>query len=140
MYDDLSSSGIGATWYVWRRIPLRHDETTRALGALLRSGSSPGVAATGVAVERLHHARPGDARGFVGRLPLGRIFGAPRVEVEVEPWSHTESTIAVRPLDRAPRLRASRYFERAFAVLDRLEALLLARAVEPTTTEMRRAS
>ena len=140
MHDDLLTAATRTSWYVSRRVPLTHDETTRALGDLLRSSADADVLAGDVVVERVLHARPGEARGFLGRLRLGGALGTTRVEVEVEPWSRTDSTIAVRPRRRAPRQRAARYFDRAFLLLRQLEAHLLASAITSERVEMRRAS
>jgi len=141
MRDRDLPSDEATSWYVARRISLPHDDAVHALGDLLRSGPSTVAPIPGVAVDGVHHTRPGEARGFSGRLRLGPVLGAVRVEVEVEPWSRSESVIGLRPARRVPAQRANRYFARALSALDVVAGHLLARAsTAPEQSEMRRAS
>src|SRR5688500_15705007 len=115
MVDDCTTT-LPAGWYVCRRIPAPHTEAMRALGDAPRADPLLLSLGPDVAVDRVAHLRLGEARRFTGRLRLG-LTGSTRVEVEVEPWSRTESAIAVRPLRRAPRARARRYFAHAHDLL-----------------------
>jgi hypothetical protein len=126
-------------WYLSRRIPVSRPEAMRALCDALRADPLLLSMGPDVTMDRVEHLRLGETRGFTGRLRLG-LLGTTRIEVEVEPWSHTESVLAVRPLRRAPRARASRYFAHALGLLAGLETLLLERIVTPVPMEARRAS
>jgi hypothetical protein len=131
MQDDPTITRADTSWYMSRRIPTTRADATRALGEALRTGSLVRGIVPGVVVDGVRHTRPGAASGFTGRLRLGGVFGVTPVEVEVEAWSHSESTLGVRPARRPPKLRADRYFECAFAFLDRLETHLLEHVVVP---------
>jgi hypothetical protein len=126
-------------WYVYRRIPASHTEAMRALCDALRADPLLLSMGPDFAIDRVEHLRLGEARRFTGRLRLG-LAGTTRIEVEVEPWSHTESALAVRPLRRAPRARANRYFAHALALLGDLETCIVERIVTPAPLEVRRAS
>ena len=141
MSHDPTVTRAVTSWHVARRVPVPHADATRALGEALRTGAiAPGTVAD-VTVDTVRHTRPGEARGFTGRLRLGRVLGVIRVEVEVEPWSRTESALGVRPARLPPNNRVDRYFERAIALLDGLETCLLERTVVlPARAEVPRAS
>jgi hypothetical protein len=141
MLNDPTITRADTSWYVSRRIQVPSADATRALGEILRTGSlAPGLVPD-VVVDDVKHTRPGAASGFTGRLRLGGVFGATPVEVELDAWSHSESTLAVRPARRPPKLRADRYFERALAFLDRFGTHLLEHVVvPPERNEVRRAS
>lgn len=141
MLNDPTITRADTSWYMSRRIQATSADATRALGEALRTGSlAPGPVAD-VVVDGVRHTRPGAASGFTGRLRLGGVCGATPIEVEVEAWSQSESTIGVRPARRPPKLRADRYFRCALALLDRLEGHLLEHVVVlPERTEVRRAS
>jgi hypothetical protein len=142
MSHDPTITPAAPSWYVARRIPMSPTDATRALGETLRAGAvAPGRAAD-IAVDGVHHTRPGEARGFTGRLRLGRALTPTiRVEIEVEPWSWSESVLGVRPMRRPPRFRADRYFRRVLSLLDGLEADMVERVGAPAArAEIRRAS
>ena len=128
------------SWYVSRRIPVPTGDATRALGAALRADVLPGAMDPTLAIDGVRYLRPGEVRGFTGRLDLGRLRGTARVEVQVEPWSRSESAIGVRPIGRVPRARADRYFQRAIALIGSLESVTRAWAASPAPVEVRRAS
>lgn len=141
MFQDPSTTRANMSWHVARRVAVPHGDATHALGEAVRTGAiGPGTIAD-VTVDSVHHTRPGEARGFTGRLRLDRVFGVIRVEVEVEPWSRSESALGVRPARRPPVYRGDRYFERAIALLGGLETCLLERIVVlPDREEVSRAS
>ena len=137
---DPTTTAIDPGWYVGRRIAASPAEALQALGDALRADPLMLSMGPDLAVDGVRHRRPGEARGFTGRLRLGPLLGTTRIEVEVEAWSRAESVLSLRPTRRAPRHRADRYFERSVALLGALEAHLLERIVAPEPLEVRRAS
>jgi hypothetical protein len=138
--SDLTITRAEPTWYVGRRIGMTYEDATHALGDLLRRGDTFAGAQAAVTVDTVQHARPGDARGFRGRLRV-RGLGRVRISVEIEPWSRAESALGLRPVGRPPRLRADRYFDAAVALLARLESGLRERVPGSSErSEIRRAS
>ena len=136
MVDDWTTT-LPAGWYVCRRIPAPHTEAMRALGDALRADPLLLSLGPDFTIDRVEHLRLGETRGFTGRLRLG-LAGSIRVELEIEPWSRTESVIAVRPLRRAPRAHADRYFAHTLEALAALETCVLERIVTPGALEVRR--
>ncbi len=136
------------TWYVMERMELPYDAATSALGSIVPVSSIETATEGRLVVDAVRHARPGAVQGFVGRLRCGSMpWQTVTVEVGVEPWSHGESVVAVRPVVRPPRTGADRYFERSRTVLDALRSRLLessptSAAVPPTVAmeELRKAS
>jgi hypothetical protein len=137
---DLTTATPEAGWHVSRRIPARYVDAVQALGDALRADPLLLSLGPDVVVGGVRYLRPGEARGFTARLRLGPVHGATRVEVQVEPWSHGESALGLRPTRRAPRARADRYFVRALALLADLEQCVLDRVSVPEQREVRRAS
>lgn len=132
---------LGTGWYVARRIPVSHTDATHALGEALRIDAVAPETGAVVAIGDVRHTRPGEARGFSGRLRLSRLTRPTPVEVEVEPWSSQESVLGIRPVRRPPAYFPDRYFERALALLADLEKCVCDRvAVEPERPEVRWAS
>ena len=126
-------------WYVARRIAVPCGSASHALGEVLRTGALPDRAP--VVVDTVRHGRPGEARGFTGRLHLRGLHPSVPVEVELEPWSTTDAVLGLRPARRPPTRRADRYFESAIGVLADLESAVLARVMPaPSSFEVRRAS
>jgi hypothetical protein len=141
MFHELAPT-LGTSWYVARRIPVAHDDAMHALGDALRNDAI--VPATDVVtIGDVRHTRPGEARGFSGRLRVGRFVPpiSVEVEVELEPWSGSETVLGVRPARRPPSpLRAARYFDQALDLLADLETCVRDRITVPTAAEVRRAS
>jgi hypothetical protein len=128
------------SWHVFRRLPVRRAGAERALGEAIRAGTFAEAIGSRLVVDDVVHARPGDARGLVGQLRVGRLRTA-RVELEVEPWSPHESALGLRPARRPPRVQPDRYFTAALALLAAIEECVLAHlAIDPEMVEMRRAS
>ena len=138
---DPTSTRDNLSWHVSRRVPVAPADATRALGEAIRAGALTQAMGSALAVEGVCHVRTGEVRGLVGRLRLGRRFRSARVEIEVEPWSHSESALGLRPVRRPPRVQSDRYFASAVALLAALEACLLEHvAIGPEMLEMKRAS
>jgi hypothetical protein len=114
------------SWYVMERMTVPYETATSALGSLVPVSSIERATDGRFAVDAVQHARPGAVRGFLGRLRCGSLpWQTVAVEVAVEPWSHQESVVALRPLGRPPRAGGDRYFAAALTVLDTLRAELL---------------
>jgi hypothetical protein len=126
-------------WCVSRRILASHPEAMRALGDALRADPLLLSVGPGFAIDHVEHLRLGEVQRFTGRLRLG-LAGTTRIEVEIEPWSHRESALSVRPRRRAPRARAARYFAHARQLLVALDGCITERIVTPAPFEVRRAS
>jgi hypothetical protein len=138
MTDDWTAAAP-PTWHVSRRIPASLPEATRALGDALRVDPLLLSLGPGFTIDRVAHLRLGEVQRFSGRLQLG-LAGTTRIEVEIEPWSHRESALSVRPRRRAPRARAARYFAHARQLLVALDGCIIERIVTPAPFEVRRAS
>jgi hypothetical protein len=137
---DLTTTTPEPGWHVSRRIPAPYADAVQALGDALRTDPLLLSLGPDVVVSGVRYLRPGEARGFTGRLRLGSVHGATRIEVQVEEWSERESALGLRPIRRAPRVRADRYFARAVALLADLERCVVDRVSTPDQREIRRAS
>ena len=112
------------TWYLSRRIQLPLEAATTALD-LLTGQLSPGRALGSLRLrEALDAAPPGVSRRLPGRLFLAGLGRPVRVELELTPWSHHESELALRPMKRVPSRRATRYSSTAVTTLDAVRAEL----------------
>ena len=115
------------SWYVMQRLAVPYDAATSALGSIVPVSSIEAATDGRIVVDSVRHARPGAVQGFVGQLRCGKLpWQSVPVEVGVEPWSHRESVVALRPAARPPRLGAQRYFESSLSVLGTLRDELLA--------------
>lgn len=136
-FEDATVRDTG--WYVARRIAVPCGSASHALGEVLRTGGMPDRAP--VVVNSVRHGRPGEARGFTGRLRLRGLRPSVPVEVELEPSSTADAVFGLRPARRPPTWRADRYFESALGVLADLETAVLARVMPALLpVEVRRAS
>jgi hypothetical protein len=132
---------LGTDWYVARRISIAPPDATHALGEALRTDAVEPATGSVVSIREVRHTRPGEARGFSGRLRLGPLAPAMPVEVEIEPWSRSESVLGIRPMRRVPIFHPDRYFDRALVLLADLETCVRDRvSVVAELPEVRRAS
>src|ERR1700724_3646145 len=110
-----------STWFVSRRVRLPLAAAATALDELVEqrrrdttSGSIPLTSGLEVwpAV-----ALSGQARCLGARLRLGGLTRPLRVELELGPWSRTESEVGIRPARRPRPAGAERYWAGASAAL-----------------------
>jgi hypothetical protein len=121
------------TWYVMQRIAVPYEAATSALGSRVPVSTIEMATDGHLVVEAVRHARPGAVEGFNARLRYGALpWQTLSVEVSVEPWSHSESVVALRPTARPPRTNADRYFTSSLTVLDALRDELLASMPAPS--------
>jgi len=132
------------TWYVSRRVGLPLDVAATTLDRVLDEPARtanvprtpPGLAPATVSVTPL----PGSARRLFGALRVDPWPAPIRVELELEPWSSSQSSLGLRPRGRLPRWRAPQYWASAVSTLERLDAQLVAAAPRARRVLLRRAS
>jgi hypothetical protein len=117
-------------WYVSRRVELPLTLAVDAFDRVVRDtheGSAFGSLPDGlVAAPAL--ALPGAGRQLHGRLRTARLSRALPVELELTPWSHTQSELGLRPRRRPVGTRADGYWHWAALTLEHLHSRLLAAA------------
>ena len=130
------------TWHVMERMDVTYDAATSALGTSVPISMIEAATDGRFVIESVQHARPGSVQGFVGRLRCGALpWQQVPVELAVEPWSHRDSAVTLRPTGRPPRAGADRYFGSALTVLGAVRTELLASSVpEIEVPELRKAS
>ena len=132
------------TWYVSRRVKLPLDVAATTLDRVIGrrrpwaddDATRLGLTSATVPVPPL----PGTARRRHGALRMDPWPAPIAVELELEPWSSSHSTIGLRPRRRPPRWRAHRYWASAASTLERLDAELIAAAPRAGWVPVRRAS
>jgi hypothetical protein len=132
------------TWYVSRCVGLPLDVAARTLDRVFdlpdRRASvgrtPPGLTAATVSVTPLS----GSARRLFGALRVDPWPAPIRVELELEPWSSSQSSLGLRPRGRPPRWRAPQYWSSAVSTLERLDAELVAAAPRARWVPRRRVS
>jgi hypothetical protein len=138
--DELTAD---TSWYVSRRVGLPLDVAAATLDHLFDEPdrranldrTRPCLAPATVSVTPL----PGSARRLFGALRVDPWPAPIRVELELEPWSSSQSSLGLRPRGRPPRWRAPQYWASAVSTLERLDAQLVAAAPRPRRV-LRRAS
>src|ERR1019366_2480027 len=127
MMQDL---GPTPSWYVSRRVELPLSLATDAFDRVVgdtHEGSALGalpdafVAAPAVSLS-------GAGRQLQGRLRTARLRRALPAELELTPWSHTQSELGLRPRRPPVGSRADEYWHWAGLTLERLHARLLSAA------------
>lgn len=122
----------GYTWHVSRRVALPLDVAAATLDRVLDrpapsadpDATTRGLTSATVAVTPL----PGTVRRWHGALRVAPWPTPIAVELELEPWSASQSSLGLRPRRRPPRWRAGWYWESAVSALERLDAELIAAA------------
>lgn len=132
------------SWYISRRVELpmsvAADAFDRVVGHPHEAtglGSLPDAFVPAPTV-----ALPGAGRQLHGRLRTARLRRALPVELELTPWSHTQSELGLRPRRRPVGSSADGYWHWAALTLERLHSRLL--SVTPNdaapSSQLRRAS
>jgi len=110
------------TWYVMERVARPEHEVMSILGRIVRITTIEAATDGHLRVDGVWHHGPGTVRALRGRLVWGRLpWQRTAVELELAPWSATESMIGLRPVRRVPRDGSSaRYFDAAWLVVRRV--------------------
>jgi hypothetical protein len=121
---------VPTTWYVSRRLELPLTLATDAFDRIVRDrpDGSTVAAFPDAFIATPAVSLPGSGRRLHGRLRTTRLGPAVPVEVELTPWSHTESERGLRPRRRPAAWSADRYWQVAAVTLERLHSRLLAAA------------
>ncbi len=141
-----------ATFVLQRRIvrPFEHSQYTIANPAVFGAGSvlCDGPAGSLVLSGPFRRVIVDPRATWIAEAALSTPRGrrVARVEVEVGPWSSTDTELLLRPVARAPHLwsrrRLQRYFAAAHGAADALTILLLHghRVAPPASPQPRRTS
>jgi hypothetical protein len=141
MMEDLVPT---TSWYVSRRVELplslAADAFDRVVGHAHEAATLGALPDAFVAAPA--RSLPGAGRQLHGRLRTAGLRRALPVELELTPWSHTESELGLRPGRRPAGSSADGYWHWATLTLERLHSGLLSAAPHATmrNRRLRRAS